>query len=261
MNKHDHFLELHMILESSNPSSVLKKLYDDGILHDILPEVCDLYSEEKGHKNNFVHTLQVLDNACQVSDSVWFRLAALLHDIGKAKTKRLIDGEWTFHGHEAVGASMLPYIWQRFGFISPDTPGTNIVDSITRFHGRAKELCYNASDSAIRRFMKETDHFEIIISFCKCDITTKNVDKKKRIIHDLDALWKRAHEIREADKLAEYRIPLDGNWLMKETGRPAGRWIKDVKEAVEREIKEGRIPDEENAAKEFARSLLKLNAF
>jgi putative nucleotidyltransferase with HDIG domain len=244
------------ILEKERPSEILWVMFNDKSLHDILPELTDLYVEQKGHKNNFVHTLMVLDNACEVSTDVWFRLAAVLHDIGKAKTRNFIDGEWTFRLHEEVGARMLPAIWDRFQFPQEKFA---LVEAITRYHGLAKEITKeDVSDSAVRRFFKETsEFFNEIILFCKCDITTRYQDKKIRLQQDLENLRIRAREIEKIDIEKAYRIPVDGVWLMEQTGLKPGKWIKEIKDEIESAIKSGKIEDEEDAAKDLAIEIMR----
>lgn len=252
----DNAKDLLTILATEKPSEILFKLYDEKTLQEMLPELTDLYIDQKGHKNNFIHTLRVLDQACEVSTDIWFRVAALLHDIGKGPTRQFIEGEWTFRYHEEVGAKMLKKIWERFNF-----PQDNFekVELITRYHGLAKELCKpDVSDSAVRRFYKDTKiFFEDLILFCKCDITTKFEDKKIKLRQELEDLKTRTYEIDKKDVEAAYRIPVDGVWLMEQTGCKPGSWIKEIKTEIERVIKAGEIPDEEDAAKDLAIQLLK----
>lgn len=244
------------ILSAEKPSSILYALYDAGTLKEFLPELTDLYIDQKGHKNNFVHTLRVLDNACDVSQDVWFRLAALLHDIGKGPTRKFVDGEWTFRYHEDVGAQMLPTIWIRLNLPEGKLA---YVSLITKYHGLAKELCKeNVSDSAVRRFYKDTkEHFDDLIAFCKCDITTRFPEKKAKQVQELVDLYSRAKKIEADDIAAAYRIPIDGVWLMEVTGKKPGKWIQEVKSEVEAKIKSGLIVDEEGPAKTLALEILK----
>lgn len=247
------------ILSGDNPSKELSNMRHSGALERLLPELVALdVSPETGqpnHKNNYQHTLMVLSNACSVSEDVWFRLAALLHDIGKAKTRKLVDDKWTFQLHEEVGAKMLFQIWKKF-----DLPKEHFdfVHCITAQHGQAKNVAESVTESAVRRFHKEThEHFDKLIDFCKCDITTRFEEKRKRYQEQLENLRKRAKEIEKADQEKMFRTAVTGDWLMTVTGLKPGFWIKPIKEEVERAVKAGEVANDESA-KDYAIDILKL---
>lgn len=249
------------ILSSDNPSKELSDLRKSGALETMLPELVALDVESDNpvkHKNNYVHTLIVLNNACAVSKDVWFRLAALLHDIGKAKVRTFVNGKWTFQQHEAVGAKMLFDIWKRFDF---PRENFNLVYCITEQHGQAKSVAENVTESAVRRFHKEThEHFDQLIDFCKCDITTKFEEKRKKYQEQLENLRKRAKEIEKSDQEKMFRTPVTGDWIMTVTGLRPGIWIKGIKDEVERAVKAGEVPNDESA-KDYAIDILKAQGY
>jgi len=245
------------ILASEDASSALRNMHIEGTLSVVLPEVSALDIQAIGHKNNFDHTMKVLDNACAVSKDPWFRLAALLHDIGKAKARRQNENkEWTFYAHEIIGSEMLSVIWQRLGFPQDKY---DMVECITRWHGQAKNLGEIANDSAIRRFYNDTEKFfEELILFCKCDMTTKFREKIEKQRKQLEDLRIRTYELKKADEEAKYRIPFDGHWLMQQVDERPGPWLKETMEEVKRAIKSGELLDEEEVAKDYAINILKV---
>lgn len=247
--------DLIHILESDKPSSILRELDKSSFLIDILPELCALKSIDKGHKDNFEHTLRVLDNTCEVTTDVYLRLTAVLHDIGKAVTKEFKNGCWTFQYHEEYGAKMIAPIFKRLNL---DVSKLEYVEKITRFHGRVKELSKDVSDAAIRRFYKEfgAEYFDDLILFCQQDCTTKYADKRLRQYNELEAVKQRTYEIKQEDLEATYRIPIDGIWLMQLTGLKGGIWIKEIKDAVEKAIKDNIIQDTQEEAERLAIQLL-----
>ena len=242
------------ILNSSDPASELKKLDDMGILESLLPELTDLKSNgEKGHKDNFLHTLQVVKQTSEVTHNIWLILVSILHDIGKAPTKRFLNGTWTFQNHELVGARMINDIFTRFDLNRSEL---NYVTKIVEYHGIAKELTKEGvSDSAVRRFSKEFGpYIDDIITFCKCDITTKNAAKKENYQKDLDLLKERIEEIREKDEKTKWRPPIDGNFIMKEFG-VIGKKLGQMKSDMELAIKSGKIKDDFDDAYKYLVSI------
>lgn len=245
------------ILSSDNPSKELSELRQSGALEAMLPELVALDVESNNqvkHKNNYVHTLMVLNNACSISKDVWFRLAALLHDIGKAKVRAFVNEKWTFQMHESVGAKMLFDIWKRFDFPKEQF---DLVHCITEQHGQAKNVAEDVTENAVRRFHKETHkYFDLLIDFCKCDITTRFEEKRKRYQDQLESLRQRAREVEKADQEKLFRTEVTGDWLMGVTGMRPGIWIKSIKDEVERAVKAGEVANDESA-KDYAVTILK----
>jgi putative nucleotidyltransferase with HDIG domain len=228
-----------------------------GILDSLLPELTALKGVEiregKGHKDNFLHTLQVVKQTAAITDNIWLRLASILHDIGKAPTKRFIEGAWTFQNHELVGSKMIDDIFERFNL---DKSKLDYVKKIVEYHGIAKELTKDmVGDSAIRRFTKEMGpYIDDIINFCKCDVTTANRLKKEQYKNDMDTLRKRIHEIKEKDEESKWRPPIDGNFIMKEFG-VSGRKLGQMKSDMEIAIKSGKIKDDFDDAYSYLLSI------
>lgn len=243
------------ILKTDKPSDIFRELDKSSILLEVLPELCALKSTDAGHKDNFEHTLKVLDNTCEVTKDVYLRLTAILHDIGKAITKEFKNGTWTFQHHEEVGSKMILPIFQR---LKLDMSELDRVEKITKYHGRVKELSKEVTDSAVRRFYKEfgSDYFDDLILFCQQDCTTKYTDKKLRLHNELEKVKIRTYEIKQQDLEKTYRIPIDGIWLMQITGLKGGIWIKEIKDLIEKAIKEGVIEDTKEAAEKMAIQIL-----
>lgn len=250
--------------ESKDIRNLLLSLDQSGILKVILPELVALKGIEridgKGHKDNYLHTLQVVEQTYEATDDIWLRLVSILHDIGKAPTKRF-DKKigWTFHNHEFVGSKMLKLVFKRLDL---DMSKLKYVIKLVKAHGKVKELTGNdtnndsdvmdntttkefyVTDSAIRRFAKDmgSDTDDLLL-FCKCDLTTKYEIKKQRYINDINLLSERINEIKNADETAKWRSPITGQMIMDEFGLGQCKEVGIIKSKVETAIKKGDIKD------------------
>ena len=251
-------VELEKTLKTKDPQWGFMLLNDTGLLQHVLPEVTALKGQETkngvSHKNNFLHTLEVVQNVRKLTDNIELLWTALLHDIGKAKVKKFEDNSWKFHNHELVSERMLNRIATTLKW---SIDQTKLVKKLTRFHGDPKELCKDiVSDSAIRRFILNTeDIFGPLMLFCSCDITTTNDGKKKRQQDALGRLAERANSIKERDNLSNWKNPLKGDWLIANGMKPGpkmGKLLATVKEA----ILDGDISNDKEAAQAFATSFL-----
>ncbi len=241
--------ELNKIILAQVPSYGFKLLYQSGLLQEIFPELVELQGVEtmdgKGHKDNFYHTLQVLDNVAQRSDDLWLRWAAILHDIAKPATKRFDKkAGWTFHGHEEKGARMVPHLFRKLKL--PLNEKMRFVKNLVRLHLRPIALSKETiSDSAMRRLLVESGpDFEGLMILCRADITSKNPDKVKRYLRNFDTLEKKLEELEERDKLREFQPVITGEIIMKSFGIAPSREIGTIKEAVREAILDGIIPNE-----------------
>lgn len=244
--------ELNKILLSPKPSVGFRLLHDTGLLQLILPELAALQGvdEVKGkkHKDNFYHTLQVVDNLADRSDDLWLRWSALLHDIGKARTKRFEPGTgWTFHAHDAVGANMVPKIFRRLRL---GNEPSKYVRKLVNLHQRPISLTQEGiSDSALRRIMFEAgEDIDDLMVLCESDITSKNPRRVKRYLENYEALRKRLEELEAADQLRNWQPPISGEVIMQAFGIPPGREIGLIKNAIREAILEGDIPNDYDAA-------------
>ena len=243
---------LWSILNSKDPASELKQLDDAGVLEHLLPELTGLKGvdiiEGQKHKDNFEHTLQVIKQTAEASESPWLRLVSILHDAGKAKTKKFIkDKGWTFQNHELVGARMVKSVFDRFDL---DKSQLEYVIKLIEYHGIAKELTKDeVTDSAIRRLYTELgDWVDDLLLFCKCDMTTASYAKRQRFQNDLDRLKERILVVKNKDEADKWRSPIDGNFIMKELGITPGKRLGLIKSDIERAIKSGKVADNFNAA-------------
>ena len=254
--------ELEKTLKSKNPKLGFELLDETGLLSEVLPELVKLKgrSVENGvtHKDNFIHTLQVLENTRKVTDDIHLLWTAVLHDIGKARVKKFENNSWQFHNHEIVSERMINAVAERLKWSSAQT---DKVKKLTKFHGIPKELVKEGvSDSAIRRFVLDTeDIFEDLITFCKCDITTKFADKLERQQKAIESLKERSINIREADDLRNWKNPVSGHFLIQTLGIKPGRLIGETLAAVKEAIMEGEIPNETEKAQEFAIEWIRKN--
>jgi putative nucleotidyltransferase with HDIG domain len=245
--------ELNKIILTEKPSVGFDLLYKSGLLKIIFPQLVALsgaeYIDGKGHKDNFYHTLQVLDNITHQTDDMWLRWAALLHDIAKPITKKFEEGHgWTFHGHEVVGSRMVPKIFAQFKL--PLNEKMKFVKKIVELHLRPISLTQeNITDSAIRRLIVDAgEDIEALMTLCKADITSKNKQKVQRFLSNFELVERRLKEVEESDHLRNWQPPITGEIIMKEFDLPPSRLVGEIKNAVREAILDGKIPNEFNAA-------------
>tara|TARA_B100000575_G_scaffold149939_1_gene119560 strand:+ start:8644 stop:10080 length:1437 start_codon:yes stop_codon:yes gene_type:complete len=245
--------ELNKILKSPIPSVGFALLFTTGLLAQFFPEMVALHGikERNGlrHKDNFWHTLQVLDNVASVSDSLWLRWAAIMHDIAKPPTQRFDDGHgWTFHGHDALGAKWVPRIFRRIGL--PMGERMRYVQNLVRLHLRPIALVSDhVSDSAVRRLIFEADNdIEDLMILCRADITSKNEFKVRKFMMNFERVEKKIIEVEEKDRIRNWKNPLTGYEIMKALDIPPSKQIGIIKDNIKEAILNGDIPNEYSAA-------------
>ncbi|MFT7230198.1 MAG: poly(A) polymerase [Bacteroidia bacterium] len=248
--------ELNKIIQSKKPSIGFKILFDTKLLHLFFPEMVKLQGielrEGKGHKDNFYHTLQVLDQCCNRTIDLWVRWSAILHDIAKPPTKRFIKGEgWTFHGHEDKGSRMVRPIFKRLKL--PLGEPMRKVINLVKLHLRPIALTKDCiTDSAIRRLIFDAgEDLEDLILLCKSDITTKNKDKEKRFQANLVNVEHNIAAVEERDRIRNWQPPIDGQQVMDIFGIGPGREIGQIKTALKDAILDGVITNDYNQAYKF----------
>lgn len=249
-------VEFNKIMMAKKPSIGLHLLHKAGLLEYILPELLALKGVEEidgqRHKDNFYHTLEVVDNIAMHTDNLWLRWAALLHDIGKAPTKKYVEGTgWTFHGHEFLGSKMVKKIFHRLKL--PLGADMTFVQKMVKLSSRPIALITDdASDSALRRMLFDAgDDIENLFVLCKADITTKNSAKQRKFQKNFEYVEQKLKDLEERDKIRNFQPPISGDEIMQLFDIRPGMEIGILKEAVKEAILEGIIPNETTEARKF----------
>jgi len=244
--------ETNKIILSPIPSYGFKLLFHSGLLKQFFPEMVALqgveYVDNKAHKDNFYHTLQVLDNVSKMSDDLWLRWSAILHDIAKPLTKRFEPGHgWTFHGHEDKGARMVPGIFKRFKL--PLNDRMQFVQKLVRLHLRPIVLAHDVTDSAVRRLLFEAgDDTDALMKLCRADITSKNFEKVQKYLTNFERVEQKMVEVEKKDHVRNFQPPITGDEIIRMLNLPPGPIIGEIKEQIKEAILEGEIKNDREEA-------------